>query len=185
MRPAGKVFAPIWIMPRKKVPVVRTSAPQGIVSPIRGGRIPSTRPFFRRISAASASITLRCCDVPVIAACIALPVELAVGLRSRAAHGRAFGAVQNAKLDAGLVRDPSHKPVEGIDFAHEMAFAEPADGGIAGHCADRGKGKRDERGLCAHPRGRRRGLAAGMAAADHDHIKHGIRVFSRDILEQI
>ena len=103
-----------------------------------------------------------------------LAVELAVGLCSRAAHGRAFGAVEDAELDAGLVRNPSHKPVERIDFADKMAFAKPADGRIAGHCADRCKGQRDEGGLCAHPRGRRRRLAAGMAAADHDHIKsHG------------
>ena len=30
---------------------------------------------------------------------------------------------------------------------------------------------RDERGLRAHARGRRRGLAAGMAAADHDDVE--------------
>ncbi len=78
------------------------------------------------------------CDVPDCRL-HRLPVEFAVGLRPRAAHGRAFGPVQYAKLDAGLVRDASHEFVEGVDFAHEMAFAEPADGGIAGHCADRGK----------------------------------------------
>ncbi len=100
-----------------------------------------------------------------------LPVEFSVGLRPWAAHGGAFRAVQNAKLNACFVRDAAHEPVEGVDFAHEMALAEAADGGIAGHCADHREGERDESGPCAHPRGRRRRLAAGMAAAHHDHVK--------------
>ena len=35
-----------------------------------------------------------------IAACMAGRIELAVGLGARAAHGRAFAAVENAELDA-------------------------------------------------------------------------------------
>ena len=110
------------------------------------------------------------CDVPDCRL-HRVPVELAVGLRPWAAHGGAFRAVKNAKLDSGFVRGASHKPVEGVDFAHEMALAEAADGGIAGHCANRGKGKGDESGACAHARRRRRRLAAGMAPAHHDHVK--------------
>ena len=98
-------------------------------------------------------------------------VELAVDLRPRAPHGGAFRAVQNAKLNSGLVRDLAHEPVEGVDFAHEMALAEAANCGVAGHDADCGEGQGDERGSCAHACGGRRRLAAGMAAAHHDHVK--------------
>ena len=97
-------------------------------------------------------------------------VELAVGLRPGAAHRGAFGAVQDAKLDAGRVGDAPHQPVEGVDFTDEMALAKPADGGIAGHCADRREGQGDERGVRADARGGRRRLAAGMAAAHHDDV---------------
>ena len=65
---------------------------------------------------------------------------------------------------------PAHQPVERVDLAHEMALPKPADGRIAGHLADRGEAMRDERRLGAHPRRSRRRLAAGMAAADHDHV---------------
>src|SRR5450631_1761044 len=41
-----------------------------------------------------------------------LAVELTVGLRARAAHGGTFCPVEDAKLNAGGVRDPSHKSIE-------------------------------------------------------------------------
>ena len=80
-------------------------------------------------------------------------------------------AVQHPELDAGGVGDPAHEAVEGVDLADEMAFAEAANGGIAGHFADRGEAVGDQRGLRAHARRGRGGLAAGMAAADDDDIE--------------
>ena len=100
-----------------------------------------------------------------------LAIELAVGLGAGALHGGAFAAVQHPELDAGFVRHPAHQPVERVDLAHEMALAEAADGRIAGHFADCGKAVGDEGGPRAHPRRGRGRLAAGMAAADHDHIE--------------
>ena len=52
-----------------------------------------------------------------------------------------------------------------------MALAEPADGRIAGHRADGREPVGQQRGPRAHARGRRRGLAAGVAAADHDDVE--------------
>ena len=43
--------------------------------------------------------------------------------------------------------------------------------GIAGHRADGGEAVRDQGGGGAHARGRSRGLAAGMAAANHNDIE--------------
>ena len=103
-----------------------------------------------------------------------LAVELAVGLGARALHGRPLGAVEQPELDAGRVGHPAHQAVQGIDLAHQMALAEPADGRIAGHLADGREGMRDERGARAHARRRRRRLAAGVAAAHYDHIELGV-----------
>ena len=66
-----------------------------------------------------------------------LAVELAIGLGARAAHGRPLGKIEGAELDAGAVDGAAHDAVQGIDLAHQMALAQPADGGIAGHLADR------------------------------------------------
>ena len=105
-----------------------------------------------------------------------LGVELAVGLGARAAHRRTLAAIEYAELDSALVGDPAHQAVERIDLAHQMALAEPADRRVAGHRPDRREPVRDQRGPRAHARGRGRGLAAGVPAADHDHIEgsHGI-----------
>jgi len=57
-----------------------------------------------------------------------------------------------------------------------MTFAEPADGGIAGHLADRVAAMGGEERARAEARGGRRRLAACMAAADHDDVVcHDIR----------
>ena len=98
-------------------------------------------------------------------------IELAVGLGARAAHRRAFAAVENPELDAALVGDPAHQAVERIDLAHQMAFAEAADGRIAGHGADGRELMGHQRGPRAHAGSRGRGFTAGMAAADNDNVE--------------
>ena len=99
-----------------------------------------------------------------------LAIKLAIGLGAGALHRRAFAPVQHAELDAGEVGDLAHEAVEGVDLAHQVALAEAADGRIAGHFADRSEAVGDQRRARAHAGSSRRGLAAGMAAADHDHV---------------
>ncbi len=65
----------------------------------------------------------------------------------------------------------AHEAVQGVDLAHEMAFAEAADGGVAGHLADGGEAVGEKRGLGAHARGRSGRLAARVAAADDDDVE--------------
>jgi hypothetical protein len=48
----------------------------------------------------------------------------------------ALGPVQEPELDSSRIGDPAHQPVERIDFAHKVAFAEPPDGRVAAHLAD-------------------------------------------------
>ena len=100
-----------------------------------------------------------------------LAVELAVRLGPRPLHGRPLGTVEQPELDAGLVGHPAHEAVEGIDLAHQMPLAEPADGGVAGHLADLGRLVRDQGRGRAHAGSRSRGFRPGMATTDHNHIE--------------
>ena len=97
-------------------------------------------------------------------------VELAIGLGARPAHRRALAAVEHAELDAAAIGHAPHQPIERVDLAHQMALAEPADRGIAGHGADGREPMGDQRDLRAHARRRRRRLAAGVPAAHDDHV---------------
>ena len=65
----------------------------------------------------------------------------------------------------------AHQAVQRIDLAHQMPLAEPADSRVAGHLTDGGELVRHERRARAHACGRSRSLAAGMAAADNDHVE--------------
>ena len=168
-RPAGVFSSPRWISPRRKVPVVRTTAPARM----------------RRPSAVTTPATLAVVEDQVLDRRLdhlqvgrrpdrrlhGGPVELAVGLGTGALHRRTLGAVEQAELDAGRVGDPPHQPVQRIDLAHQVPLAEPADGRIAGHLADGGEPVRDERRARAHARRRSRRLAARMAAADNDDVE--------------
>lgn len=88
------------------------------------------------------------------------------------AHGRPDpAAVQHSELDATGIGDPPHQAVQGIDLANQMALAETADRGVAGHGADGREAVRHQGRLCPHPRSRARGFAAGMAAADDDDVE--------------
>ena len=104
-----------------------------------------------------------------------MAVELAVRLGARPLHGRALAAVQHAELDARTVDGAAHDAVERVDLAHQVALAEPADGRVAGHLADGFELVRHKQRPRAPARGRRRRLAARMAAADHNDIEpaHG------------
>src|SRR5882672_1219376 len=52
-----------------------------------------------------------------------------------------------------------------------MAFSDTSHGGVAGHLPQRFQVVREQQRLTPRPRSRERGLSAGMAAADHDHIE--------------
>src|SRR5690606_15481411 len=99
-----------------------------------------------------------------------LPVEFAIGLRTRAPNSRPLPAVEHANLDAGGIRDTAHQAVHRIDLPHEMALAHAADGRIAGHGADRVVTECYERSTGALARRSGSGFTTGMSAADHDDI---------------
>ncbi len=168
-RPAGVRWSPRWIIPRRKVPVVSTTAGQAMHAPIREfdagdgagfGHDPGRFPFDD-------------CEVrsPGDKVLHGAPVELAVGLGARPLNGGALAAVEHPELDAGRVGGAPHHAVERVDLAHQMALAQAADGGVARHFANGGEAMGDERGRGARARGRRRGFTARMSAADHHDVK--------------
>ena len=70
-------------------------------------------------------------------------VSVPVGLAPGAPNGRSPGSVQHSKLDARRVRRQPHKPSHRVDFPDDLALANAADGGVAGHFTD-GVGREGE-----------------------------------------
>ncbi len=97
-------------------------------------------------------------------------IELSIGLGARAAHRRTLAAVEQLEMDPRRVGDAAHQPVERVDLADEMALADPADRGIAGHLSDFREVLGDEQGARAAAGSGGGRFAAGMTAADDDDI---------------
>ncbi len=66
---------------------------------------------------------------------------------------------------------PAHQTVQRIDLAHQMALAETADRGIAGHRADGRKAMGHQHRARPHARRRTGGLAACVAATNDDDVE--------------
>jgi hypothetical protein len=103
-----------------------------------------------------------------------LTVENAVRLGARSANRGTLRGVENTELDARFVSGKGHRSAEGVDLFDEMALADPADRRVAGHLSQRLDAVCQQKRAATHARGRERGFASGMAAADHDHIEFGI-----------
>ena len=98
-------------------------------------------------------------------------VQHPVGLRPRRPHSRAFGAVEDAELDARFVGRQSHRAAHGVDFFDQVAFADTADGRVATHLPQRLDVVRQEQGFAAHAGAGQCGLGASVATTDDDNVK--------------
>ena len=172
----------MWMRPRRNVPVVRTTAPARISSP-PAVRTPATRPAAppggapggieaEILGGAGSHLEPRLVGKQ---ARHRPPVDGAIGLGARPAHGRPLAPVEHPEVDAGAVDGASHEAVEGVDLAHQLALAQAADGRVARHLADGLQAVGEQEGAGAEARRRRRRLAAGVAAPDHDDVEalHG------------
>ena len=63
-------------------------------------------------------------------------VQDAVGLRARGSHCRAFAGIQAAELNTGFIGGQRHCAAQCVEFAHKVAFADTADGGVARHLTE-------------------------------------------------
>ncbi len=98
-------------------------------------------------------------------------VQYSVGLGAGGPYRRPFAAVKNAELDTATVGGAGHHPTQGIDLLNQMPLADTADGRIAAQLSNRFDIMGQQQGAQAHARRRHAGLGAGMAAANHNHIK--------------
>ena len=60
-------------------------------------------------------------------------VQNPVGLSASRSYGRAFAAVQHAKLNTAFIGGHGHRAAQGVDFLDQVAFADPANGRVATH----------------------------------------------------
>ena len=77
-----------------------------------------------------------------------------VGLRAQRVYRRALSEVQHPVLDAAAVRRFGHFAAQRVELTHQMSLSRAADGGVAGHVADRVEIDREDDGRKAHPRAR-------------------------------
>ena len=106
-----------------------------------------------------------------------------IGLDARPLHGAALGSIEHAVMDRGGIGGTRNETVEGVDLTNEVALAEAADRRIAAHGAHGFPVEADECHARAHAGGDGSRLAAGMAAADHDHVEwmHRAHLLQRTI----
>ena len=161
--------------PARKVPAVSTTARARIARPIWVST-PATRPSLdapgrRRACWNSSSRG----SFSTTRAHRGL-VQRAVGLAARGAHGRTLAGVERAPLDAGAIGATRHRAAQGVDLAHQVALADPADGRVAAHLADGLDVLGQQQHARAAARRGQRGLGAGVAAADHDDVVRARKV---------
>jgi hypothetical protein len=85
-------------------------------------------------------------------------------------HRRAFAAIEQAELNAGLVDGLAHCAAEGIDFANDVTLRHAADGRVAAHLADRVEIRCEQRCARTHTRCGERGFCSGVASANYKHV---------------
>jgi hypothetical protein len=94
-----------------------------------------------------------------------------IALSSGRVHGRAFGPIQHAKLDPGLVGEQTHDAAKCIDFADDLSLGHSADGRIAGHLRDGVSIHCQQDSAHPEPSCGQCCLDAGMASADNRNIE--------------
>jgi hypothetical protein len=60
-------------------------------------------------------------------------IQHAVGLGAGGPDRRTLARIEDAELDAGLVRGEGHGATQGVHLLDQVALADAADGRIAGH----------------------------------------------------
>ena len=100
-----------------------------------------------------------------------LAIKDTIGLGTGRTHCRTFPRIEDSELDTGLVGGRRHRPAQRVDFLDQMALADTADRGIAGHLAQCFDTMGQQQRTATHARAGERSLGAGMTATDDDYVK--------------
>src|SRR4029450_7781029 len=79
--------------------------------------------------------------------------------------------IQRPELNAGFIGGEGHRTAEGVDFLYEMPFADPANGRVTGHLAQRFDAMGQQQRGASHTGAREGGFGPGVAATDDDDIE--------------
>ena len=97
-------------------------------------------------------------------------VTLAVGLHPQTVHRGTLAPVEHPALQKGGVGGNAHQAAQGVDLPHQVALGGAADGGVAGHVADKVQRQCKDGGLCAQRCRRMGGFDAGVAGTDYNYV---------------
>ncbi len=171
LRPQLYFCSPTCARPFRNVPVVTTTAPLSMVRPSRN-KTPVTR---RGLSVRYLQLRDFGLQDPEIRLVFqdfahAQAILFLIALGARRPDGWPAAGIQQAKLNPDGVRHLAHYAAHGVDFAHQMALGDSADGGVARHLGDQIQVHRDHRGLQAQARAGSRGFTARVSGADYNHV---------------
>ena len=97
-----------------------------------------------------------------------------IGNHIRLAAGPAdrcpLGEIQAAVLKAGRIGSLPHFPTQGVDFADQVALADPADRGVTAHLADMIRLEGDKKRGPPHPCGCQGRFNPGVTAAYYNDV---------------
>src|SRR5208282_6517066 len=98
-------------------------------------------------------------------------IGLFVALGARRPDRWATRSIEQSKLDSDRVRDLAHDAAEGVHFADEVSFGDTTDRRVTRHLCDQIDVEGIESRLEARAGGGHRGLAPGMASANHYDVE--------------
>jgi hypothetical protein len=106
-------------------------------------------------------------------------------LGTRGANSRTLAGIEYPKLDSRTIGRPSHSATEGVNFLDQMTFANAANGGVAGHLAQRVDIVSEQQSLGTRARGGQGGLSSGVPSTYDNDIKallvHAIHSMGRGL----
>ena len=167
-RPAGRCSRPTWTRPFRKVPVVMTSDLQRKLRPSSSSRPQILAAIEQNPpGAAENPLDIR---LGLERGAHPLAVPRLVRLGARRPHRRPAAAIEQLELYAGSVDCAAHQSAQRIDLSDQMSLRRAADRRIARHVRDGFSSERAQSDAAAELRRRPRGLDAGVAGADDNHI---------------
>ncbi len=98
-------------------------------------------------------------------------VQHTVSLSTGCSDSRSLACVEDPELNTATISSTCHGAIERIDLFDQMAFADTADGRVAGHLSKGLDVMGQQQCLGTDASRRQRSLRTGMTATNYDYIK--------------